>query len=114
MLKRRSLSHLALILPMSTAACVSTQVIPLDCVPDEVSIYVDGRLIDRDDVLTLSQDEPHKLYFKQPGHEPTLVVLESMMGPDGTPRLDAEDACVTLVPVGVGREVTLEPDEDGE
>ena len=95
-------------LALLLGGCAAKQVVPLDCVPKEVEVYVDGALLDRDDVLTLSKDEPHKLFFKRPGHEPQLVVLESMSGPDGQLQLDTDDVCVTLVPVGVGRELTIE------
>lgn len=94
--------------------CAARQQFPLsECVTEEMVVYVDGRLLaENPDVLELRADEPHKLYFKRPGHEPVLVVLESRPDHDGRPRLEPADVCVELVPVGLERELTIEAEED--
>jgi hypothetical protein len=93
--------------------CATTQEVPLGCVAEQVQIYVDGRLLEEQpETIDLSVDVPHKLYFKREGHEPQLVVLEPREGTDGSTRLEPADVCVELVPVGLGRELTIEA-EDG-
>jgi hypothetical protein len=93
-------------------ACATTQEVPLACVEEEVQIYVDGRLLEEHpDVITLRTDRPHKLYFKREGGPPQLVVLEPGTDPEGRPRLVPSDPCVALVPVGLGRELTIEVEE---
>jgi len=94
--------------------CAAKQRIPLDCVTEEVVVYVDGQLLEEHpDALELRADEPHKIYFKRPGHEPELVVLDTATGDDGRPRLSPDNVCVELVPIGVERELTIEA-EDGD
>ena len=101
------------LLALASAGCAAKQTIPLDCIPEEVLVYVDGRLLEeRPDALELSAGEPHKLYFKREGHESQLVVLDSHIDAEGKPQLSPADVCVKLVPVGVGRELTIEADED--
>ncbi len=93
--------------------CAAKQPIPLDCVPREVEIYVDGELLEeRPDSITLTRDEAHKIYLKRPGYAPELLVLQPEPGPDGTNQLDASDVCVELVPVGVERTLTIEGEGD--
>lgn len=93
--------------------CAAKQRIPLPCATEEVVVYVDGELLEENpDILELRTDQPHKVYFKRPGREPVLVVLESVTGPDGEVRLSPDDVCVELVPVGLDRELTIEAGED--
>ncbi|MGH0028435.1 MAG: hypothetical protein ACQGVC_01485 [Myxococcota bacterium] len=107
-----------LALPLATAAllagCSTTQTIPLGgCVSDEVRVYVDGRLLEENpDLLELDAESPHKLYFKRPGHEPQLIVLEPGTDADGRARLEPADVCAELVPVGLDRELVIEADEE--
>ena len=63
------------------------------------------------DAVELRLDEPHKVYVKAPGYAPQLVVLEPRPGPDGELTLPAEDVCVELVPVGMGRNLELQVEE---
>ncbi len=80
---------------------------------EEVVVYVDGRLLkEHPDVLELSVNEPHKLYFMRPGHEPQLIVLDSRPSDDGRAELTPADVCIELTPVGLGRELTIEIDPD--
>jgi hypothetical protein len=95
------------------AGCAAKQAIPLDCVTEEVVVYVDGRLLAEDpNLLELSTDEPHKLYFKRPGFEPQLVVLDPGVDADGRRTLEPRDVCAELRPIGLDRELTIEVDQD--
>jgi hypothetical protein len=95
------------------AGCATKQAVPLHCVTEEVVVYVDGRLLAEDpDLLELSADEPHKLYFKRPGYEPQLVVLDPRADADGHPVLEPRDVCAELRPIGLDRELTIETEED--
>ncbi len=98
---------------LAFVGCAGRQPIPLDCVPREVEIYVDGELLDeRPDAVSLTRDETHKIYLKREGYEPALLVLEPKPGPDGVNRLSEADVCVELVPVPVERTLTLEGEKD--
>lgn len=110
---RRLRKLLIAALGLMPLACATTQEIPLGCVEEEVQIFVDGRLLEGDPrSVSLRADRPHKLFFKREGEPPQLVVLEPGTGPDGEPRLVPSDPCVHLVPVGLGRELTIEVEED--
>lgn len=103
------------ILLLAVAGCATKQRIPLECVAEEVQIYVDGRLLEgQPDAIDLPVDEPHKLYFKREGHEPQLVVLRPGEAADGTAQLEPRDVCVELVPVGLGRRLTIEAEEEAD
>jgi hypothetical protein len=95
-------------------ACAPKQRIPLDaCVSEEVVVYVDGRLLETSEALELRSDEPHKLFFKRPGEPPRLVVLEARADGEGRPHLEPADPCAELVAIGLGRELTIEVEEEG-
>ena len=101
-------------LPIAAAAvliaCAPKQKIVLDCVPEEVAVYVDGaRLDELPSALELRSDQPHTLYFKGPGVVPELVVLNSEEV-EGKARLSPSEVCVKPRYVGVTRELTLEID----
>ena len=92
--------------------CAPKQRIPLDCVPEEVTIYVDQRALDEHpEALELRSDKPHKIYVKGPGYEPQLIILEPEYGEDGEQKLSPDRICVELVPVGVERNLELEVEE---
>ena len=75
---RRTSSALTVLGLAFVAGCASTQKVSLECVPSEVSVYVDGRqLEDRPEELKLGVDEAHTVYFKGGGYQPQMVVLES-------------------------------------
>jgi hypothetical protein len=110
-LRRRMGAACWICLPLAWG-CATTQEVPLECVAEEVQIFVDGRLLERRaSEVELRADVPHKLYFKREGHEPQLVVLEPEEGPDGSWQLVPDDVCVRLVPVGLGRELVIEAEE---
>lgn len=95
------------------AGCASTQEVRIDCVPEQVRVYVDGRLLeDSTDRVELRSDEPHKIFAKGPGYEPRLVVLEPRADADGRPTLGEGDVCMQLVPVGMGRELEIDVEKD--
>lgn len=101
-------------LPIAAAAvlvaCASKQKIALDCVPEEVTIYVDGtRLEKAPATLDLRSDRPHTLYFKGPDFAPELIVLNSEEV-DGKVRLSPSEVCVKPRYVGVKRELKMEID----
>jgi len=101
-------------LPVAAAAaliaCAPKQKIALDCVPEEVVIYVDGEPLDEPPpALDLRSDRPHTLYFKGPGLVPELVVLNSGKM-DGKAKLSPSEVCVKPRYVQVGRELEMKID----
>ena len=106
-----ALPALGLLIPLS--GCAPKQRVPLACVPEQVTIYVDGQALEENpDALELRADEPHKIYFKGEGYEPQLIVLESGTDPDGDPALVPAEVCVELVAVEVERSLTLTPEAE--
>lgn len=95
--------------------CASTQTVALHCVPHDVTVYVDGRKLEKTpESIELSRDEHHKIFFKGGGYEPRMVVLESREV-DGEARLEPADLCTETAFVEMAPEVELhvdEPDED--
>jgi hypothetical protein len=103
----------ALVLPFALAAgCVSTQTVRIACVPQDVSVYVDGRLLEGSEA-ELRTDRAHKIFAKGPGYEPRLVVIEPEPGEDGHPAFRDDEVCMRIVPIGMGRELDVEV-EPGE
>ena len=93
-------------------ACAPKQKIALDCLPEEVVIYVDGtRLEKTPSDLELRSDKPHTVYFKGPDFVPELVVLDSEEI-DGKHRLSPSEVCVKPRYVQVRRELKMEIDPD--
>ena len=102
----------AAVLAATALACASTQTVELACVPEQATIYVDGRLLEEHpDELVLTSDEPHKIYVKAPGRRPQLVVLDSVPTRDGGTELTSDRVCVEPVAAGLDRELVLEVDE---
>ena len=96
-------------------ACASTQIVALDCIPEQATVYVDGRMLEEHpDELVLRSDEPHKIYVKAPGQQPQLIVLESVPSRDGGTELDQDRICLEPVAVGLDRELVLEVEEEPE
>jgi len=81
-------------------------------VPQEVQVYVDGRLLEGSET-SLSTDQPHKIYAKAPGYQPRLVVLEPQVDERGKTGFDEADLCVELVPIGMDRKLDLEIERGG-
>lgn len=108
----RAAATLAVALAALAGCVASTQRVALDCVPEQVEIFVDGRLLEEPtDELFLRSDEPHKIFVKRPGYEPRLLVLDTLRDEDGRARLDADSVCLELVPVGQRRQLRLEADD---
>jgi hypothetical protein len=97
---------LAALAALAAAGCATSQTVHITCVPREVSVYVDGRLLEGDSA-DLRTDRAHKIYAKGAGYEPQLVVLEPEVGADGHPAFPDRDLCLRVVPVGMGRELEI-------
>ncbi len=81
---------------LAVGACAHKQTIRLDCVPKDVTIYLDKVPLDRvPDSIALQTDQPHVFFFKGEGYEPTMVVLELEETADG-PALSPRDLCFEL------------------
>lgn len=104
---------LALLLsPGFAAGCASTQTLSLECVPSEVTVYVDGRVLaGGPDQIALRKDEPHTFYFKGGGHRTQMVVLESHeVG--GELQLTPADLCEQVAFAQVQPELRVEIEGD--
>ncbi len=96
------------LLVLGAGACAPKQKIHLDCVPQDVTIYVDrDPLPDVPDSIDLRADQSHVLFFKGGGYKPAMVVLDSEEGADG-PALSPRDICVELNLVERSRELQIE------
>ena len=90
--------------------CATRQVVALDCVPHEVTVFVDGRQLERGTPsVKLERDAPHTLYFKGGVYEPQLVVLESVEGADGL-ELAPSEICSHTAFVPLRPDVQMELD----
>jgi len=100
---------------VAAGCAASTQSIRIECVPQQVTLYVDGRLLEGPaDEIVLRTDQPHKIYVKGPGFEPKLVVLEPEVDADGRHSLGPGELCIEVVPIGMGRELEVEVERDVE
>lgn len=114
---RVALRAAVLLASLLAAGCLtSTQRVRIDCVPKEVKVYVDGRLLEEADegAVVLPTDEPHKIFVKGPGYEPRLVVLEPTLDAEGRETLGPDALCIELVPIGMERELELHMEHDVE
>ena len=93
------------------AGCVATQNVRISCVPREVSLYVDGRLLEGTEAA-LRTDRAHKIYAKGPGYQPRLVVLEPEVDERGRSAF-RDDLCIEVVPVGMNRELEVDVEHGG-
>ena len=104
----------ALIIAAATAAfaCATPQRISLACVPKNVTVYVDGRLVDDSaDAIELSKDESHTVFLKGGGYQPQMLVFESRER-DGEPELDPVDLCSRVAFIEMQPEVKVEVEPD--
>lgn len=75
-------------------------------------IYVDGERIDGvPKSIALRRDRPHTLFFKGPGIEPELIVVNSTRV-DGRAALEPAELCVEPRYQRVGRKVEIEIEPD--
>jgi len=98
------------------AGCLtSTERVRIECVPERVEVYVDGRLLETGETeVSLRRDAPHKIYVKGPGYEPQLVVLEPVVDAEGNETLGSDAVCIEVVPIGMQRELELEIERDAD
>ncbi len=88
--------------------CASKQRVALDCVPHDVSVYVDGReLAKTAEWIELRKDKAHTVFFKGGGYQPQMVVLRSE-DVDGEARLLPAGVCTEAVFVETRPEVQIE------
>jgi len=96
---------------LAVGACAHKQTVRLDCVPKDVTIYLDKVPLDRvPDSIALRTDQPHVLFFKGEGYEPMMVVLELEETADG-PVLSPRDLCFELNLAKRERELQIEIEE---
>ncbi len=106
--ERLTRSGAILLLVLVFCACAPKQKIQLDCVPQEVTIYVDKEpLPEVPDSIDLRADRSHVLFFKGGGYQPAMVVLDSEQGADG-PVLSPRDVCLELDLVERSRDLRIE------
>jgi hypothetical protein len=101
----------ALLAALCAAGCASSQSVRIRCVPHEVSVYVDGRLLEGDEA-SLRTDRPHKIYAKGPGYQSRLVVLEPEVDERGRGAFRDDDLCIEVVPIGMNRELEVDVERD--
>jgi hypothetical protein len=98
---------IALVL-LAAGACAHKQTIRLDCVPKDVTVYLDKVPLERvPDSVDLRTDRPHVLFFKGEQYEPTMVVLDIEETADG-PALSPRDLCLEFNLARRSRELELE------
>ena len=96
---------------LAFCACAHKQTISLECVPKDVTIYLDKVPLDRTpDSIALRTDRPHVLFFKGEGYEPVMVVLDTEETTDG-PALSPRDLCFELNLAKRKRELEIEIEE---
>jgi hypothetical protein len=107
-------SSTLLVATLVATGCVSSsQRVRIECVPEQVQVYVDGRLLEDDEFeVSLRKDEPHKIFVKGAGYEPQLVVLEPRVDADGNQTLGSDAVCVEVVPLGMKRDLELHMEHD--
>jgi hypothetical protein len=97
---------------LALVACAPKQRIPLDaCHAEQLTVYVDGRLLEPGRELELTSNVPHKLFFKREGQPPRLVVLRSTEDAEGNAVLEPADPCQEVVAIGLDRKLQLDVDE---
>ena len=96
---------------LAVGACAHKQTFRLDCVPRDVTIYLDKVPLDRvPDSIDLRTDQPHVLFFKGEGYEPMMVVFDTEETADG-PALSPRDVCFDLNLAKRKRELEIEIEE---
>ena len=81
---------------LATSACAHKQRVRLDCVPKDITIYLDKVPLESvPDYVKLRTDQPHIFFFKGEGYESQMVVLDMEETEDG-PALTPPDMCLDL------------------
>jgi hypothetical protein len=92
--------------------CATSQRVSLECVPKDMLVYVDGRLLeDPPKTVKLANDEPHTIFVKGGRYQPQMVVFETRER-DGKPVLEPIDLCSRVVFVEMQPEVRIEVEPD--
>lgn len=103
---------LGVCLVLAAPACAPKQKVTLGCVPEAVTVYVDGEALEEvPETLKLRRDRHHTLYLKGPGYRPEFVLLRSE-GEEGDLWLSPSEVCVRPVLVDVERRLELEIEEE--
>ena len=100
----------ALIAAAGAAAfgCATGQRVSLECVPKNVMVYVDGRLLEGSaKTMKLAKDQPHTVFLKGGGYQSQMLVFESREQ-DGKRVLDPADLCSRVKFVEMQPEVKIE------
>jgi hypothetical protein len=115
------------LLLLVTGACAHTQSFQIDCIPRDVTIFLDGEPLDRapadvtvfvdgvpvdrtSDSIDLRTDQPHVLFIRGEGYEPAMVVLDIEETEDG-PALSPRDLCLGLNLAKRSRKLEIEVEE---
>jgi hypothetical protein len=99
-----------LVLALLAAGCAARQRIPIDCVPEGATVYLDGKALEGvPEAIELDPEQPHTLYVKGDEIVPELVVLESREV-DGKLRLSPAEVCVRPRAFRPRRELHVEID----
>ena len=107
---------LAALVCAASVGCAAKQRIPLDCIPEGASLYLDGERLEAVPAeLTLKANEPHTLFLKGEDMVPELVVLESAKV-DGKARLSPESICLRPRAAAMRQElsVAIDPEASSE
>ncbi len=92
--------------------CATRQSVSLECVPKDVQVYVDGRLLKGSPkTVKLAKDEPHTVFVKGGRYDPQMVVFESLER-DGRAVLDPIDLCSRVNFVEMQPDVKFEVEPD--
>ena len=80
------------------AGCAAKQRVTLDCLPEHVAIFVDGKQLESDQsAVELDSDRPHIVMFRAPGYRPRMVVINTDPSSEGSPRLHPTHVCADLL-----------------
>ena len=83
---------------MGLCGCAAKQRVALDCLPEQVTIFVDGERLDHSpEALELDVDRPHTVLFRAPGYRPRMVVIDIDETPEGRPVLQPTRVCAALL-----------------
>jgi hypothetical protein len=92
--------------------CATSQRLSLECVPKDVKVYVDGRLITGSPkTVKLAIDQPHTVFVKGGGYPPQMVVFESRQQ-NGEAVTGPVDLCSRLAFVEMQPDVKVELEPD--
>ena len=108
MWRLRGSAPLALLPLLFGAGCAPKVRVPLDCVPRNVTVFVDKQALEEvPETLELRADRPHVVFVKGGGYQPDQVVFEVREGEDG-PELWPPDLCSQVRFVEMERELDIE------